>query len=246
MNDLSPPLGTPPSLRPRPDPATDRPGPRAIWALLRREIVTLRLRPGERLSENELAERFGTSRAPAREALIRLAEDGLIEVRPQRGSFVSRISLAAMHRARFVREALEVAIVRRAAELGVSDRAARRFDEMIAEQMAAADDPEAFTRLDDLFHRTVADVAGEAAVWAIIEREKVQFDRVRFLSLPAVTPVSVLIAQHRAVVAAITRRDVAAAEAAMRVHMTEVLKITGDLADRFPDLIVVDDRDPQT
>ena len=73
------------------------------------EIISLRLRPGEKLSESDLAARFGTSRAPVREALIRLVEDGLIDVRPQRGSFVSRISLRAMERARFVREALEVA-----------------------------------------------------------------------------------------------------------------------------------------
>src|SRR3954463_12377640 len=92
----------------------------SIYSQLRHEIVMLHLRPGARLSENELAARFGTSRAPVREALIRLVEDGLIEVRPQRGSFVSRISLKAVERARFVREALEAAIVRRGAEQGIS------------------------------------------------------------------------------------------------------------------------------
>src|SRR5579872_731232 len=86
----------------------------SIYATLRRDIAALRLKPGVRLSENELAARFGTSRAPVREALIRLVEDGLIEVRPQRGSFVSAISLSAMEQGRLVREALEVAIIRRA------------------------------------------------------------------------------------------------------------------------------------
>ena len=107
---------------------------RGIYALLRHDIVTLRLRPGERLSENELADRFGTSRAPVREALIRLVEDGLIEVRPQRGSFVSPISLRAMERARFVREALEVAITRRAAETGLPQPVQARLAEAIRAQ----------------------------------------------------------------------------------------------------------------
>ena len=93
---------------------------RSILSEIKKDIITLRLKPGEKLSENELALRFGTSRAPVREALIRLVEEGLIEVLPQRGSFVSRISLGAMQRARFVREALEVAIVRRAAQRGLS------------------------------------------------------------------------------------------------------------------------------
>lgn len=218
----------------------DRPTMRSIYITLRHDIVTLALKPGERLSENELALRFGTSRAPVREALIRLAEDGLIEVRPQRGSYVSPISLKAMHDARFVREALEIAIVRRAAEIGLTAEAERRLGDLIDAQVAASDDPKTFTQLDDQFHRTLAEIADRDAVWAIIEREKVQFDRVRFLSLPRVTPVALLIAQHRAVVEAIAERAPADAEAAMRVHMAEVLKITGDLSDRFPNLIVVD------
>lgn len=224
---------------PAPHPG-DRPTMRSIYATLRQDIVTLQVKPGERLSENDLAVRFGTSRAPVREALIRLAEDGLIEVRPQRGSYVRPISLKAMHNARFVREALEIAIVRRASEIGLTPETEARFVGLIESQIDAADDPARFTRLDDVFHRTLAEIADQDAVAAIIEREKVHFDRIRFLSLPHVTPVSVLIAQHRAVVEAIGARDPVAAEKTMRVHMAEVLKITRDLTDRFPDLIAAD------
>src|SRR3954449_9198984 len=129
----------------------------SIYSQLRHEIVMLHLRPGARLSENELAARFGTSRAPVREALIRLVEDGLIEVRPQRGSFVTPISLRAMERARFVREALEAAIVRRAAEQGISDPPRAPLEHTIAAQLEAADDPDRFTQADDLFHRGLAE-----------------------------------------------------------------------------------------
>jgi DNA-binding GntR family transcriptional regulator len=213
---------------------------RSIYAQLRQDIVTLRLRPGARLSENELAQRFGTSRAPVREALIRLVEDGLIEVRPQRGSFVSRISLRAMERARFVREALEAAIVRRAAEQGLSDIALRRAEASIEAQLSARDDPERFTQLDDAFHRSFAEGTSLIGVWAIIEREKAQFDRMRYLSLPAVTPVNVLIDQHRAILKAVVDRRPDAAERALRDHMSEVLRIADDLAQQHPDLIVAD------
>jgi GntR family transcriptional regulator, rspAB operon transcriptional repressor len=213
---------------------------RGIHAQIRHDIVTLHLRPGERLSENELALHFGTSRAPVREALIRLVEEGLIEVLPQRGSFVSRISLGAMQRARFVREALEVAISRRAAERGLSAEAMRRVQAMIAEQELARNDPERFTLADDAFHRAIADDIGIAQIWAVLEREKSQLDRVRFLSLPAVTPVTALIVQHKDIIAAIVRRDPEAAEAAMRIHLSEVLKIAEMLAAEHPDLIVND------
>jgi len=122
--------------------AAHPPNPRSIHSILRQDIVTLRLMPGEKLSENELALRFGTSRAPVREALIRLAEDGLIDVLPQRGSFVSRISLKAMERARFVREALEVAIVRRAAEQGIPQDAREHAEACLEAQEEVREDPE--------------------------------------------------------------------------------------------------------
>ncbi len=212
----------------------------SIYSRLRQDIVALRLMPGEKLSENELAQRFGTSRAPVREALIRLVDDGLIEVRPQRGSFVTRISLQAMEQARLVREALEVAIIRRAAEQGLSALIRPRLEAAIEGQAAARDDAERFTQLDDVFHRGFAETTGLIGVWAIIEREKAQFDRIRFLSLPAVTPVFVLIEQHKAILKAVLDQDPHAAELAIRRHMSEVLRIANELAQRHPNLIAVD------
>ena len=213
---------------------------RNIHSEIRQDIVSLRLRPGERLSENELALRFGTSRAPVREAIIRLVEEGLIEVLPQRGSFVSRISLGAMQRARFVREALEVAVVRRAAERGLSATALKQIEATLADQDQARSDAERFTLADDAFHRAFAEDIGIPHVWSVLEREKAQLDRVRFLSLPAVTPVDALIAQHKDILAAIMRREPDAAAAAMRVHLSEVLKIAERLAAEHPDLIIKD------
>jgi GntR family transcriptional regulator, rspAB operon transcriptional repressor len=221
----------------RADPVVGESPVRSIYAILRRDIVTMRLRPAERLSENELAARFRTSRAPVREALIRLVEDGLIDVRPQRGSFVSRISLKAMERARFVREALEVAIIRSVAEQGVPDAIRAELEDAIARQLEARNDPEKFTELDDFFHRGFARAASLNSVWDVIEREKAQFDRVRYLSLPASTPVDVLVKQHRAILSAAVEKRPAAAEKAVRTHMSEVLRIVGGLAAAYPDLI---------
>ncbi len=212
------------------------PTTRAIYAALRRDIVTLALMPGAKLSENELSLRFGTSRGPVREALIRLGEDGLIEVLPQRGSFVGRLSLPAIERARFVREALEIAVVRRAAERGLPPRHRRLAEASLAAQGEAGIDAERFIALDDSFHAGFAEAIGLGSVWSIIEREKAQFDRIRFLSLPAATPIDVLIGQHRAILQAVLDRDAAAAEHAVRDHMAEVLKIVGDLPARHPDL----------
>jgi DNA-binding GntR family transcriptional regulator len=145
-----------------------------------------------------------------------------------------------MERARFVREALEVAIISQAAERGISAEIHARIEASLVAQKEAHDEPERFTQFDDLFHRTFAEGADLAAVWAIIEREKAQFDRIRYLSLPAETPVAVLIEQHRAVLSAVLDRKPAAAAAAMRRHMSEVQKIAKNLAAQHPTLIIAD------
>jgi DNA-binding GntR family transcriptional regulator len=145
-----------------------------------------------------------------------------------------------MQRARFVREALEVAIVRSAAERGLSTVAQDKAVAALEEQERTLADPERFTVADDAFHRAIADDIGIAHIWSVLEREKSQFDRVRFLSLPVRTPVDALIAQHRDILNAVLRRDPNEAEAAMHVHLSEVLKITEKLAAEHPELILKD------
>ena len=85
-----------------------------VEAELRRAIIALELPPGTRLSEQEIALKYGVSRQPVREALIALARTRLVDVQPQRGTVVVKFSVRKMMEARFVREAVEVAIVRQA------------------------------------------------------------------------------------------------------------------------------------
>ena len=208
-----------------------------IYETIRRDIVRMRLRPGERLSENELGLRFGTSRTPVREAIVRLVDDGLIEVWPQRGTFVSRISLRAIKRARFVRNALELGIIREAAEHGLPEVALKEAERAIAEQREAGNDPDRFTDADDKFHRTFANAIGYGDIWSIVESQKAEFDRIRFLSLPEVTPVDLLIRQHRAILKAVVARDAETAEKILRAHLSIVVETTVALMRTNPDLI---------
>lgn len=87
-----------------------------VYALLKKMICNLSLQPNEALSEKELSVRLGVSRTPVREALIRLADETLVDVFPQRGTFVSPIRTNEVLEAQFLRETLETAVVRRAAE----------------------------------------------------------------------------------------------------------------------------------
>jgi GntR family transcriptional regulator, rspAB operon transcriptional repressor len=112
---------------------------RRVFRELRNAIVTMGIRPGQALSEQEIATRLGVSRQPVREAFIKLSEAGLLTIRPQRGTFIVKISMKQVFDARFVREAVELAVVRRAcAEMTVSGMEALRTN-LDAQRKAATD-----------------------------------------------------------------------------------------------------------
>jgi DNA-binding GntR family transcriptional regulator len=204
---------------------------------LRQAIIEMQLRPGEGLSEKEIALRYGVSRQPVREAFIKLAEQGLLQVLPSRGTYVVKISVREVLNARFVREAIECALVRSAAGL-IDDDGVGRIERLIAAQKAAADagDFSRFYALDEAFHRAIAECVECDYAMRVVESARAQTDRVRYLSLPEASPLALLISQHEAILAGLRARDPQQAEAAMRVHLREILSALPRLAERFPDL----------
>src|SRR6187397_3063269 len=208
-----------------------------VFRTLRSSIVTLRVTPATALSEQDIADRLKVSRQPVREAFIKLSEIGLVRVLPQRGTFVVKISAKAVTDARFVREAVECAIARRASG-GLGKPAIDALRAIIADQRKAAraGDAEQFFVLDEAFHRGLANAAECAYAWKVIEEAKAQMDRVRFLSIPDATPVDRLIVQHQAILDAIAAGRASAAEQAMKDHLREILKSLPRLARAFPEM----------
>jgi GntR family transcriptional regulator, rspAB operon transcriptional repressor len=209
-----------------------------LYQVLRQSIIQMVLAPGQALSEKEIAETFAVSRQPVREAFIRLSEAGLVEVRPQRGTYVVKISQRAVLEARFVREAIEVAVARSAAAKGLDSATLAELHDLLERQRRCIEphDYDRFYRLDEAFHRTLALGVDQQAAWKVIEEVRAQFDRVRYLSVPDSTPIARLIDQHAAIVAAIERRSEAEAEQAMRRHLREILISLPDLVQRFPEM----------
>ena len=199
---------------------------------LRDEIVSMALKPGDAISESDIAGRYGVSRQPVREAFIRLAQQGLLLIRPKRATVVKKISPEGVRQSRFIRESIEVEIIRRlAADPG---GAADELTSLIDEQEAAQDDSRRFHTLDELFHRTLARLAGAEYAWQLIDDHKMQLDRVRYLTL-GVSSARRAIAEHRIIAEAVGRADPHAAEAAMRAHLGRAeLLLSQTIAD-YPD-----------
>ncbi len=196
-------------------------GPQLLKSL-RGRIIRTELAPGMRLSEQDVAEAYGLSRQPVREAFIRLAEEGFLEIRPQRGTFVRRIHAPEVMEARFMREAIEADIVRLAAANTTRSLVAE-LHTLVSRQAATADgDAVGFMALDEAFHRLLADAAGKHLTWSTLQSIKAQMDRVRYLTA-AEFPKGLLITQHNAIVDAVESGDEDRAEGAMRAHLRKIL-----------------------
>ncbi len=192
-----------------------------VFGELQRQIMALELAPGAKISEVDVARALGVSRQPVRDAFYRLSKLGFIVIRPQRATTISLISAAAVMRARFIRTALEVETVRRAAiRLGDADLAA--LDRIIAAQDAAIrrEDKPGFHQLDDQFHREICERAHLGFTWELIAENKGHMDRVRMLSLAFASRTAW--DDHVAILDAIRARDPDRAEAAMRAHLARI------------------------
>jgi GntR family transcriptional regulator, rspAB operon transcriptional repressor len=205
---------------------------------LRDAIIQGDLAPGQALSAAEVSKRYSVSRQPVREAFIKLAEERLVEVSPQRGTFVLRISKAEVLDARFVREVIEVAIVR---ELALDPAKGGVLLGELRSNLAGqakidAADGKGFLALDEEFHRTLAHYHEYA--WRVVEGVKSQMDRARYLSFDRATPMPLLIKQHTAIVDAIEARNPDRAEKAIRAHLAEIIKSLPVIAELHPEAFI--------
>lgn len=207
----------------------------AVHAALRREILTLRLAPGAALSENELAAGLGVSRTPVRESLILLADEGLVQVFPQIGSFVSPIDPQRVTDAQFLRESVELAALADVPDPPDGALVARLQDNLGA-QSAEDITMDRFFELDEQFHRTLLDLSGHGGVWQPVAAAKAHLDRARRLGAVRRHPIADMAAEHRAVLEAVTAGDRTGARRILREHLRRVLDDVEHVRAQSPEL----------
>ncbi|MGL4637920.1 MAG: GntR family transcriptional regulator [Beijerinckiaceae bacterium] len=206
---------------------------------IRDDILDVTLIPGTPLSEKTLTERYNVSRTPVREALIRLAEEGLVDIFPQSGTFVGRIPVDALPEAVVVRQALEGATISLVIERA-NDADFAHLDSLLARQeaMAKLNDQNGFHIEDESFHEALAVMSGHPGLWKITQTAKTQIDRCRRLTLPVPGRMMQVIGEHRIILSALKKRDKAASELAMREHLSAVLPDAVAIRQQFPNYFI--------
>jgi len=237
-----------------------------IYREVRDDIVAMRRKPGEPIVEREIAFARGVSRTPVREALLRLADEDLVEIFPQSGTFVARIPVGrlplalafwlkrrglspwfalvyGLYPGLFIAMTLDLteplAYARLAAERADATQVAR-LRELLERQrrVQSRGDRDRFHEADEAFHAAIAQAAGHPGIWRFIEQVKIQVDRYRRLTLPVPGRMRRVLTEHAVIVAAIETHDAPAAAAAMAAHLENLRASIGDVRDLNPDYFV--------
>jgi DNA-binding GntR family transcriptional regulator len=225
---------------PRTSPRLDRDRQAApqVFDRLRGMIISLRLPPGSSLSRAALAEQFGVSSTPIRDALMRLDEEGLVEVFPQYATVVSRIDVHRAQQAHFLRQALELEIVRLLAlqpdasfDAELSAAIARQ------QQFAKAGDFEKFMAADNDFHARLYEAADKQDIWTLVRSRSGHIDRLRRLHLPSPGKAQDIVRHHKLIARAIAEGNPEAAQQHLRAHLSGTLSELPRIRSRHPEYL---------
>lgn len=187
---------------------------------LEEDIVSGRLRPGQRLDEASLAERFGVSRTPIREALIQLSASGLIDMRPRRGAYVALLGPRELVESFELMAEIEASCARLAAQrLGAADRAAINEAHAACCEAVAAGDDDAYYPANARFHAAIYAATGNRVLRAEAIRLQTALQPYRRLQLKVPRRITASLAEHEAILQALLAGDGVSAAERIRAHV---------------------------
>jgi len=218
-----------------------------VQDIIRDAIVALSFTPGEFIQKDAVCRRLGVSRFPVSEALGRLADEGFVEVLPQRGTRVSRIDIAACRQAMFIRQALEGEAMRVIARR-VDDALIAQLDENLAGQKLALNRADAigFSQLDLAFHDLLLSELGYDRVRSVLEAARASLTRTRMFLLRTPERRAETRDEHLAIVDALRSRDPEAARLAMAAHLDRTLDEIEAGAAQNPGVFALTSGSPRT
>ncbi|MBC8061248.1 MAG: GntR family transcriptional regulator [Clostridiaceae bacterium] len=211
---------------------------------IRKDIMNMTLEPGMNVSVQKLSERYGVSRTPVREAIVRLQQSGLVEIYPQRMTVVSKIDLDRICEELFIRTSLEAAVV---------DKFIHRCSELVGDTMQELInkqrkymDKEYFTEFyskDNRFHQLIFETAGQALAWKTVENVSSHYSRIRILH-GKINGVASIIDGHERILAAVRKRDSEAMRKAVMEYSSNLLEQVKSMSKQYPHFFSNDFQQP--
>ncbi|KAI7249349.1 hypothetical protein KC345_g11751 [Hortaea werneckii] len=206
-----------------------------VYRSLKNQILLLELPPGTGISEKEISLKFNVSRTPVRESFVRLAQEGLLAVYPQRGTVVSLIDSELVEEARFMREHLERAVIREACT-SFPDNSLIDLKANLDKQKLCVEDQDykEMFMLDEEFHHLIFTGSGKKNTWEVVQQIKVHLNRSRMLKLTADHNWEHLYQQHYNLYEAIRQQDIPQGDQIMQEHMALTIADQEMLMEKYP------------
>ncbi|MCJ7841326.1 GntR family transcriptional regulator [Lederbergia sp. NSJ-179] len=206
-----------------------------VYETIKKQIINGELEPETKISENEIATKLNVSRTPVREAFLKLAEEGLLGIYPQSGTFVAKIDLELVEEGRFIRENIEKAIVREACGTFDQDQLIELEKNLVMQELCLEKgSTSSLFELDEAFHQLLFEGCNKIYSLKIIREMNSHFDRVRMLSLASNHNWDVILSQHKAIFQYISENEPDLAEEVMAQHLKLVNFEKEELKSRYP------------
>lgn len=202
---------------------------------IRENIITLKLKPGSSVSENELARELGISRTPVREALQELQKSNLIEVFPQKGCIIAHIDFDIVDEMVFLRKTLEKAVVEELCNC-ISEGNILELEKNIQLQEFYLNNkmPDKIIELDNEFHKSLFIMCNKERIYYLMESTQGHFDRIRTLSMYSVKDIKI-VSDHKAILNAIKSGDKALATECILKHLSRYKLDQSEIIEKYPD-----------
>lgn len=207
-----------------------------VYEELKRNIMSMKLEPGQTMSTQEIATKLNVSRTPVREAFLRLQSEGLVEMIPQRETMVSKISLKRVEQEKFIRECLEMGVIRKFMDKSGCE-VEKNMAELIQLQKKCGEEKDfvGFLEADDQFHKVLFDVTGQEMAWETIASRNGHYNRLRILYVQRDTAMQESIEQHHKIATLLESGSREEAARALSSHVRRLDIDEAGLIAQYPD-----------
>jgi len=210
-----------------------------VYNGLRHDILYLNLKPGSMISEFEICHQYGVSRTPVRDAIKALVSEGLLEVRPHVGTFISLIDLSKVSDTLFIREVLEQAVLKELCPI-FSTYDALNLEVILSQQASLINEeptPDTswdFIQLDNKFHEKLFEIAGKTGIWNSINSMSQHYNRFRTLLVKCnLDNIEKLYAQHQAIYRSLIAHDEVTLNTTINEHVTSGFKRCSEVMEKY-------------